>query len=278
MRYATANAFRAALEHRLNTLSRQQVRSLGHLRKLVVYDRLLSRLLVVSPERWIIKGGLDLTRQDSEEAASVDLIAAQSLDLGDFFTFEIERTGEMVPELAGAAVRYHVTAGLDGRRFEEAIVDIGFGDRLVGTPDRLRGPDLFHFAGFEPIEIPALPLEQHAAEKVHAYVRTYGQRENTRVKDLIDLVLISSAADFEARRLRHALDVTFTTRGTHPIPPALPSPPSTWATAYRRLATEVGLNPDVASGYRVAADFLDPILSGTVSLDARWDSLADTWR
>ncbi|MGH2531572.1 MAG: nucleotidyl transferase AbiEii/AbiGii toxin family protein [Thermomicrobiales bacterium] len=295
MRYATATAFRAALEQRLNTAARQDQRALGRLRKMVVFDRLLARLLVVAPDRWIVKGGLaldlrlgdrarttrdlDLARQDSEEAATTDLIAAQSLDLGDFFTFEIERQGKMDPDLEGAAVRYHVTAGLDGRRFEDAIIDVGFGDPLVGTPDRLHGPDFFGFAGFEPIEVPALPLEQHLAEKVHAYTRTFGgQHPSSRVKDLIDLVLIRSAADFEAGRLRHALDVTFTARGTHAIPAALPSPPSSWATVYRRLATEVGLEPDLATGHRLAADFLDPVLSGEPEDDARWHAVRGSWR
>ena len=31
------------------------------------------------------------------------------------------------------------------------------------------------FAGIEPLAVPAIPIPQHLAEKVHAYTRTYGQ-------------------------------------------------------------------------------------------------------
>lgn len=70
------------------------------LRKLVVFERLLARLLIVAPDRWLLKGALaldlrlgarsrttknmDLARYDDEEAATADLLAAQSVDLGDY--------------------------------------------------------------------------------------------------------------------------------------------------------------------------------------------------
>jgi hypothetical protein len=60
MKYATAGAFRTALEQRLSTASKQTGLSVQRLRKLVVFDRLLARLLVVAPDRWLPKGGLAL--------------------------------------------------------------------------------------------------------------------------------------------------------------------------------------------------------------------------
>jgi hypothetical protein len=71
-------------------------------------------------------------------------------------------------------VRYRVRSELGGRRFEEVIVDIGFSDPLKWKPEPIRGTDLLVFAGIEQIEVPVLRLEQHVAEKVHAYSRTYG--------------------------------------------------------------------------------------------------------
>lgn len=55
MRYATAGAFRAALEQRLLTLAQQTGVPLVRLRKLVVFDRLMARLMAVAPNRWILK-------------------------------------------------------------------------------------------------------------------------------------------------------------------------------------------------------------------------------
>ncbi|MBX5490763.1 MAG: hypothetical protein IRZ14_06360 [Chloroflexi bacterium] len=51
MRYATAAAFRTALEQRLLTVARQQDVPLVRLRKLVAFERLLARLMVVAPDR-----------------------------------------------------------------------------------------------------------------------------------------------------------------------------------------------------------------------------------
>lgn len=188
MRYATAAAFRTALEHRLLALSREQGIPLVRLRKLVVFDRLLARLLTVAGGRWILKGGIalnmrvgprsrttrdmDLGRTDDEQAATADFLAAQSVDLGDYFRFAVVRTARLDEMTEGAAVRYHITAELAGRPFEEVVVDVGFGDPAVPDPDVLRGPDLLAFADIPPAAVPALPLEQHVAEKLHAYSRT----------------------------------------------------------------------------------------------------------
>jgi hypothetical protein len=97
--------------------------------------------------------------------------------------------------------------------------------------------------GREPLEVPALPLEQHVAEKVHAYTRTYGEGlGSTRVKDLVDLVLVKSFASLDAERLHESLVRTFEGRGQQPLPERLPPPPTDWGPGFRKLATEVGID------------------------------------
>ena len=290
MRYATAGAFRTALEYRL---SQQTDVSLILLRKLVVFDRLMARLMAVAPNRWVLKGAvaihfhmglpqfrttqdLDIGRQDSEEEATADFLKAQSVDLGDYFTFAIGRMGALDTVLGGAAVRYHVNAQLAGRTFEDVTVDVGFGEPPIGDPEMVRGPDLLGFAEIPPAEVQALPIEQHVAEKVHAYTRTYSGG-NSRVKDLIDLAFMSLLFDFQGGRLRKALETTFGARDTHVLSATLPSPPSQWRTPYRTMAGEVGLDSDLSAGHKQAAAFLDPILQARVPDDARWDPTQHTW-
>jgi len=98
VRYANAADFRRALETRLLARSQQTSLSLVRLRKSVVFDRLLARLMVVARGRWLLKGAvaldfrlgertrtakdLDLARQDDEASATADLMAAQAVDLG----------------------------------------------------------------------------------------------------------------------------------------------------------------------------------------------------
>jgi len=60
MKYATPSAFRAALEQRLSTIAQQTRVPPVRLRKLVVFDRLLARLVVVAPNRWVVKGAVAL--------------------------------------------------------------------------------------------------------------------------------------------------------------------------------------------------------------------------
>ncbi len=294
MKYATAGAFRAALEQRLITLANQTGVPLVRLRKLVVFDRLMARLSVVASSGWVLKGAvalnfragsrfrttkdLDLCRYDSEAAATADFLAAQSVKLGDYFTFIIERSGKLDPDTENASVRYHVTAQLAGRRFDDVTVDVGFGDPVVTEPEIVRGPDLLSFADIPAAEVPTLSLEQHVAEKVHAYTRRYvSDMASSRVKDLIDLVIILSIFVLNAGRLRQALKSIFVARGSHPLPTVLPPPPPLWRTSYRKTATEAGLDVDMAAGYEQAKTFLDPVLSGTIPDTSQWDPMKHRW-
>jgi hypothetical protein len=295
MRYASAPPFRQALEARLGAASRAGGPSLARLRKQVVFDRLLARLVEVAPKRWILKGALaldyrfgdrarttrdvDLAVRGDEASATADLLAAQALDLGDFFSFAIERAdGAIDPFADVAAVRYHVVAELAGRVFDEFALDVGFDAPACVEPDRLRGPALLAFAGIEPVAVPALPLEFAVAEKVHAYTRSYGDRmvPSTRVKDLVDLVLIASEATLDAQRLRAAIAATFDRRTTHPLPAGLPKPPADWRVPYGRMCRDIGLDPDLGAGHGVAARLLDPVLAGEVA-GGTWDPDARSW-
>lgn len=184
--------------------------------------------------------------------------------------------------IEGVAVRYHVTAKLAGRPFEEATADVGFGDPFVPEPDLLPGTTLLEFAGIERLTVPTVALEQHIAEKLHAYARTYGKEGSTRVKDLIDLVLAAEYGTPHSGRLRLALQSTFRSRGAHSVLDQLPSPPNDWAVSYRKMAQETGmplkdaLSP-MRSGYERVARFLQPILEGTAPEEALWDPATQQW-
>jgi hypothetical protein len=294
VRYASAPPFRQALEARLAAASRDGGASLARLRKEVAFDRLLARLVAVAPDRWILKGALaldyrfggrarttrdvDLAMCGDQAAATADLLAAQALDLGDFFSLAVERVGMAGPGDDGGAVRYHVVAELAGRTFDAFVLDVGFDPPAGVELDRLRGPGLLAFAGIDPVDVPALPLAFAVAEKVHAYTRSYGDRgiASTRVKDLVDLVLVAHEATLDAARLREALDVTFERRATHPLPPRLPAPPADWRVPYGRMCRDIGLDPNLGAGHGLAAALLDPVLAGTAG--GTWDPAARSWR
>jgi hypothetical protein len=292
LKYQSGAAFRQALEQRLLTRSRDRGISLVRLRKAVVFDRLLVRLAIAAPDCWVLKGALaldfrmgdrtrttkdmDLFHRDNETAASADLISAQAVEIDDYFTFDIEKVGARAEEDEGLALRYRVRAELAGRRFEEVMVDIGFSDSLKWKPEPIRGQDLLAFADIEPVEVPVLPLEQHIAEKVHAYTKTYSQgRRSSRSKDLVDLVLVKQFMVLDASRLRTALVGVFEGRRQHGLPDRFPPPPPEWAVPYRKQAKEVGLDPDLRQGYAQAAAMLDPVLAGRAT--GHWDPQKASW-
>lgn len=160
-------------------------------------------------------------------------------------------------------------------------------DSVLRRPTRARhaetiiGPDLLAFAGIAPIPIPTLPLEDHIAEKLHAYTRGYGDAgvvQSTRVKDLIDLVVIAATTTVAAHRLRATLEDVFARRQMQALPRHLPPPPASWRRPYATMAQGIGLETDVMAGYARAAAFLDPILSSAVSLAAIWDHIQQRWQ
>lgn len=293
MIYTTGAGFRQALERRINEEAAASGIAITRLRKLVAFDRLLARLVEVAPNRWIAKGGLvlnlrfgnrarttidlDLARQDSHEASLDDLRNAAALDTGDFFAFVLESEHDDEEDHPDQheerGERYRVVALLGGRTFEALRVDVGFGDPLPQPADFVSGIEFLAFAGLAPIMVPVLPLEEQIAQKLHAYSLLYGGRHpSSRIKDLVDIVLICSEAVLAAGELRSALERTFRTRGTHPLPMSLPDPPTAWERGYGRLAADIGIDPSIRHGHALAAAFIDPILSDTVISGAVWDS------
>lgn len=221
---------------------------------------------------------MDLARYDEFDDAVADMRAAQEIDLGDYFSFIVKRTEDLGPEEGAAAIRFRVAADLAGRRFEQVVVDVGLSGPLPAEPERLALPNLLAFAGLPPFEAPTLPLEQHVAEKFHAYTRSYeGGQRSSRTKDLVDLVLIASTARFEYKPLRTAVEDTFRLRSTHPLPIDVPLPLDNWAVPYERLALSVSINPALATAHRDVAGFLDPVLGETLAPNAQWNSVQSRW-
>jgi len=275
MRYESSAAFRRALEEHLRQQSLTSGAPLVRLRKMVAFERFLARLVTAQPEAWVLKGGLALqfrlgerarTTQDIDlllgETLSVAevhrrLVAAALLDLGDWFLFEVARPSDPT------ALRFSVQSLVDGRLFEAFHVDVGMGDPLTGPVEMLTAPPLLEFADISPTTIPAYPVAQQIAEKVHAFTRPYAAGESSRIKDWVDILLLARWGRMDATALSRALQATFAARNTHPLPPRLPAPPASWRRAFLRTAGQTGLEyTTLEEAIRAMHGFLDPVLSG----------------
>lgn len=295
MKYKTAPAFRQALEARLREQSQQSNAPLTRLRKMVAFDRLLARLTEQGADPWIIKGGLALqlrlpgvarttrdidagiAQQLKREEAMARLRKAASLDLGDWFEFEVGEPAEAVTGAPHGGLRFPVQCLLDGRIFETFHLDLGLGDPVVDKPEKVTGPALLRFAGIRPSRVPCCPLTTQIAEKLHAYTRPYAGGVSSRVRDLIDILLIASMRALNSRKLSAALKVTFEARNTHKLPRGLHRPPASWSAPYKKLARELNLSWSTADeAWEAASRFLDPVLEGTAN--GKWHPLTWAWR
>lgn len=268
--YATPHAFRTALEARLRNISLEQGTDLQRLRRQVAFERLLARLFKDQSAPWLLKGGYALELRLPDQARStVDLdfsvpnpgdfsvvtggdetlSAAQAVheslqraadhEMGDGFRFVIRRPKAEQTGAPAGGFRCSVEARLAGRVFASFHLDVGLGDPVLALPDWIEGSHLLDFAAIAPARIALYPLSQHFAEKIAAYTFPWQDRENTRVKDLVDLVLLIESGLLEPTTLKQALAATFASRPTQRIPDHLPPPPRSWQGPFRRMAEDL---------------------------------------
>ena len=103
------------------------------------------------------------------------------------------------------------------------------------------------FCGIAPAKFEAISLEQQFAEKIHAMVVDRGGRENSRVKDLVDALLLIERG-LNSMHVSVCLKNTFHRRGEPGVPRQLLHPPSNWRQSFGQMARECGLKYDFDSG------------------------------
>jgi hypothetical protein len=269
-KYATAGSFRQALEERLKTISRDERTDFQRLCRQVGFDRFLARLARVNNPDWILKGGyamelrfdtarstrdLDFTlRKGNDDVALILLQRAATINLEDFFTF---RVGEAMADLDAApygGARHPVEARVDGRAFVRFHVDVGIGDVIVEPIETVAARDWLAFAEIAPPSIPMIAREQQFAEKIHAYSlpRT---NPNSRVRDLVDLYLLTASGTLDRARCADALRRTFERRATHEVPTKLTPPPPQWAQPFRAMADECELDIECQAAFEIVRRF-----------------------
>jgi hypothetical protein len=270
--YASPTAFRRALEDRLKQIMEAENVDFQRLLREVAFDRLLARLFAAKDAPWVLKGGyaLELRLKEARVTRDIDLALRRALgaekarpinsviqqalqdaagqDLGDSFSFVI---GEALQDLDGApygGARFPVESILDARTFVKFHIDIGAGDVIIPPLETLRGRDWLAFAGIAAPRMSTISPEQHFAEKLHAYTlpRT---RPNTRVRDLVDMVLLINSGKLHKNRTAKALEQTFTRRKTHPVPAELEPPAVAWKEPFAALAQECGLPKDINAAF-----------------------------
>ena len=261
MNYESARSFRRAL---LDKVRSWRLADPERLHKRIAMERLLARLQREPERAWVLKGGvaLELRLRDSARATR-DLDLGVELELGrpitaaardvldllqraseqpvdDFFEFRVSR-GPAVARGGTQALSFKVTPLIDGERFGAFKVDVGAEPMVASVSEEVLGSGYLEFAGVSRERFQVISISRHFAEKIHAYSRP--REENTRPKDLVDLLLLADLGFPTASLVRADVESVFATVDSHPIPLTLPDPPENWHGPISELAAGTGLGP-----------------------------------
>jgi hypothetical protein len=231
---------------------------------------------------WALKGGyamelrirsaratkdIDLTVRlaGSADVANAALLQklqeSAAVDIGDFFVYMI---GEPIADLDAApygGFRFPVEARIDGRAFVTFHLDAGVGDAVIEPLEEIKGRDWLQFAGIPNESIYMIPREQQFAEKLHAYTLPRRGAVNSRVRDLVDMVLLIRSDTLDMTKTADVLRITFARRTTHALPDVLLSPPADWERPFAALARECGLEIGLEDAFLAVKGYLSTLLT-----------------
>ncbi len=146
--------------------------------------------------------GLRETVEDQRELYERLVEALEADPYDDWFVLAVEPLHRLMEDGAGkAAWRTTVDARLAGKTFGRVKLDSSPRAHELDATDKVALPNSLSFAGISVPTIEITDIQRHAAEKLHGMHRDFGDRDNSRVRDLVDLVILHENGLLEAARL-----------------------------------------------------------------------------
>lgn len=279
--YATAGAFRRALDERLQREARAQGRPAEEVRREFLFQRFLTLMFAQPNEHWLLKGGaslllrldrarfskdLDLLRQgelDAKQAIAElrDLAAPQD---GDYLTFVVE--DGITYSGATPVVTIKVTAYI-GARYGTFPIDLSRELTMVAAPERIKPIPIIELPGLaDPPKVTVYPLADQVADKVCAMYEVHGDggHASSRFRDLIDLALIIRSCDLDSANVLRALKSESGRRQLE-LPTTMTSPGPLWPAGYNAYARKARVSADIQNmdaALELVKGCPDPILNG----------------
>lgn len=255
--YLSPASFRQSLESRLQTISRNTTIDLQRIRRKVAFERFLARLFYEKPYPWVLKGGyalevrfelsratkdLDLgtylniaeTIEERQSLLHQKLQKCATINLNDYFIFQIGPSAKLIESAPEGGFRFSIRSMIAGRLFVAFSLDIGMGDTLVPPIEEIEGKNYLELYGIPPARFQVISLEQQFAEKIHAMTVKRGERENSRVKDFVDVLLLMQVG-LNRKRVMSCLENTFQRRDKSSPPSLAPTPPESWREPFERV-------------------------------------------
>lgn len=165
-------------------------------------------------------------------------------DYEDRFVFAVGVPTQLSQDGGGHVTwRASVEARLAGRRFGAMKLDVSPRVHELHATDLVRLPNALEFAGVPATDVEIVAIHRHAAEKLHGMSKRFVDRDNTRVRDLVDVMLMVEAGLVIPDELSGVVQEVWMERDRVTPPPELPALPTSWAGRYARLATDNGVHP-----------------------------------
>lgn len=180
-------------------------------------------------------------------------------DPGNYFVFLIGVPMMDIDAAPYGGARYPIDARMDGRTFIKFHLDVGVGDIVISPTEKVELPDWLSFTGLKPPVISMLSKEQQFSEKLHAYTLPDRQTPNSRVKDLVDMIILIERGEMVSSRVSDSIAATFLRRKTHELPGHLAPPPESWLPVFERLASECNMPINMDTAYETLQSFIEDL-------------------
>lgn len=272
----------------------------------VAYRRLLARLFGARPEGWVVKGGaalllrldpnrtsndIDIAYLDEAAEHAVALAALRAdatLDLGDFFSFEVGAGHiDLANQPAERAWTAPVTARIGDKEWTTFGVDLVLPPATI-TPEALAR--ITPLVGDETVDaipgLTVLAIAPQLADKTCAIFERHGKdaAPSSRPRDLADIAMIAQQVDdidgdeliaalrLEELRRQHAGSLH------QPLPVRLELDPTQEREWRERWTTTTRAAPiTFEEALHIADRFLSPVLANETG-GKRWRALQQDWR
>ena len=221
-----------------------------------------------SAARFLIKGGMacELRFQGKARATQdLDAVFHGSLDdlLDDLdaafaepysgFSFSY---AEPEPIRETGSHRLELKLQYAGRSWATLRVEVSRPEGRAHEPETVPALSVSQFGLSGPREVTCLSLRYQIAQKIHACTERFEERENERVHDLLDLLLMEDLIADLAQVKDACLEIFELRTGPH-WPPTLSAEPS-WPAIYARLAAEIDFPitelPEAQAGVQALID------------------------
>lgn len=257
----------------------------------IIRDRLLSRIFLYGNNEWVLKGGSNLLARVGNSRDTVDLdlfnrnsniedshsklIELSKINLADGFEFILKNSKilEIAPNQPyknAESLKFEVL--LYGEKYGFIDIDLVSGLELTGNLEKIKPVNQTNFENFSYSDYTLYPLTDQLADKICASLEEYNGFQSSRVKDLVDIVIIATHFKIKGSEFSKALLSEQERRNIENINEF--NPPQFWKQTYEKLAGKTSAVPKESKKFTVAIKlsqkFINPVFDGSAETKT-WD-------